>query len=182
IDDAQRAQALRTGSNVPTPTTTPVGSSPERISGRWLVAALLSVVAIVAALLLVWTRGRVPAAGTRGAGQFYVGATPADSFGPGPTRANPIFPYPTRTDVALSPDGTRLVFSARKDGRQQLYLRELTQLDATPIAGTDNSNNPFFSPDGQWLGFWTGVVDAGAIGELKRMRLDGSPAVTLARG
>jgi len=179
IDDAERAQALHAGSSVPTSTTTPVRSSPEPISRRWLAAALLSVVAIVAALLLVSTRGRVPAASAPG--QFYVGVTPADSFGPGPTRANPIFPYPTRTDVALSPDGTLLVFSARKEGRQQLYLRALTQLEATPIAGTEDSNSPFFSPDGQWLGFWTGVVDAGAIGELKKMRLDGSPAVPLAR-
>jgi serine/threonine-protein kinase len=54
-------------------------------------------------------------------------------------------------------------------------------LESTPFAGTDNSNSPFFSPDGQWLGFWTGAVDSGAIGELKKMRLDGSPAVTLAK-
>jgi eukaryotic-like serine/threonine-protein kinase len=83
--------------------------------------------------------------------------------------------------VALSPDGTLLVFSGRKDERQQLYLRALNQLDATPIAGTDNSNSPFFSPDGRWLGFWTGAVEPGAIGELRKMRLDGSPAVTLAK-
>jgi serine/threonine-protein kinase len=107
--------------------------------------------------------------------------TPADAFGPGPTRTNQIFPYPTRTDVALSPDGTLLVFSARKDGRQQLYLHTQNRLESTPIAGTDNSNSPFFSPDGQWLGFWTGAVDEGAIGELKKVRLDGSPAVTLAK-
>ena len=59
IDDAERAQALHAGSSVPTSTTTPVRSSPEPISRRRLAAALLSVVAIVAALLLVSTRGRV---------------------------------------------------------------------------------------------------------------------------
>jgi len=144
IDDAERAQALHAGSSVPTSTTTPVRSSPEPISRRWLAAALLSVVAIVAALLLVSTRGRVPAASAPG--QFYVGVTPADSFGPGPTRANPIFPYPTRTDVALSPDGTLLVFSARKEGRQQLYLRALTQLEPRrsrePKTATVRSSHP----------------------------------------
>jgi Tol biopolymer transport system component len=170
IDDAQHGRSLH-------------DDSPRPIVRRWLVATSLGVVllAVVAAAVLVWTWVRPPAASAESASRFLVGVTPADAFGPGPTRTNPIFPYPTRTDVALSPDGTLLVFSARKEGRQQLYLRALNQLDATPIAGTEDSNSPFFSPDGQWLGFWTGVVGAGAIGELKKMRLDGSPAVTLAR-
>jgi serine/threonine-protein kinase len=169
IDDAQHGRALSDDSPAPV--------------FRWrLVATFLGVVllGVAAAAYFVWTRVRVPPSTAESAARFLVGVTPADAFGPGPIRSIPTFPYPTRTDVALSPDGTLLVFSARKDGRQQLYLHTRDRLESSPIAGTDNSNSPFFSPDGQWLGFWTGAVDPGAIGELKKMRLDGSPAVTLA--
>src|SRR4029450_4585393 len=40
--------------------------------------------------------------------------------------------------------------------RQQLYLRALDQLTATPMAGTEGGAAPFFSPNGQWVGFWSG--------------------------
>src|SRR6266849_2801905 len=46
--------------------------------------------------------------------------------------------------VALSPDGTRLVYSARQGGVQQLYLRLLAGLEAKPIAGTEGASEPFF--------------------------------------
>ena len=63
---------------------------------------------------------------------------------------------PTRTAVALSPDGKTLVFSAIWGGTQQLYARRMDQLSATPISGTSGGYSPFFSPDGQWVGFWRG--------------------------
>jgi serine/threonine-protein kinase len=56
--------------------------------------------------------------------------------------------------VALSPDGTRLVYVAESGGGTQLYLRPLDQFEAKPIAGTEGAINPFFSPDGQWVGFY----------------------------
>ena len=168
IDDAQHGRGLP-------------DDSPRPVVRWWLVATcLVALTAVAAAAFLLWTRARPPAANAESGSRFLVGVSPADAFGPGPARTPDVFPYPARTDVALSPDGTLLVFSARKDGRQQLYLHTRNRLESTPIAGTDNSNSPFFSPDGQWLGFWTGTVDTGAIGELKKMRLDGSPPVSLA--
>ncbi|MGK2858047.1 MAG: protein kinase domain-containing protein, partial [Thermoanaerobaculia bacterium] len=57
---------------------------------------------------------------------------------------------------AFSPDGRSLVFSGRVDGRVVLLRRNLGESEATPIAGTDLGANPFFSPDGKWLGFSAG--------------------------
>src|SRR5439155_10050051 len=52
--------------------------------------------------------------------------------------------------VALSPDGSRLVYVA--NGR--LYLQVLDQIDAVPVAGTEGGPvEPIFSPDGRWIAF-----------------------------
>ena len=54
------------------------------------------------------------------------------------------------SSMVLSPDGTRIVYQA--DG--QLHLRVMDQMEATPIPGTDGGTVPFFSPDGESLGFF----------------------------
>jgi Tol biopolymer transport system component/predicted Ser/Thr protein kinase len=64
-----------------------------------------------------------------------------------------------RITAVLSPDGTRIVFVGRgPNGTRQLFTRRLDQSAATPLAGTEASNlsTPFFSPDGEWIGFFTG--------------------------
>jgi serine/threonine protein kinase/Tol biopolymer transport system component len=78
-----------------------------------------------------------------------------------------------RTSLAISRDGTHLVYVAQRGTATQLYLRELDKLDATPLAGTVGANQPFFSPDGQWIGFFAGR-------ELKKVSLRGDQPVTLA--
>ena len=60
-----------------------------------------------------------------------------------------------RQSLALSPDGKRLAYVAHRGGVPRLYIRELDAFDAKPLAGTEGAFQPFFSPDGEWLGFFT---------------------------
>jgi eukaryotic-like serine/threonine-protein kinase len=55
---------------------------------------------------------------------------------------------------ALSPDGTRVAFVARKEGKNSLWVRSLDKLEATPLRGTDDAFFPFWSPDGSALAFF----------------------------
>jgi eukaryotic-like serine/threonine-protein kinase len=73
--------------------------------------------------------------------------------------------------IALSPDGTCLVYVAN----QQLYVRKLNELTATSLAGTEGVDpvEPFFSPDGQWVAFWSNP-------ELRKVPIGGGTASTLA--
>jgi serine/threonine-protein kinase len=76
--------------------------------------------------------------------------------------------------IAISPDGRELVYRAMKGGYQQLYLRALDEMEARPIPGTEDGFSPFFSPDGQWIGYFS-------YGRLKKVSLLGGPPVTLCR-
>jgi serine/threonine protein kinase/Tol biopolymer transport system component len=75
-------------------------------------------------------------------------------------------------DVALSPDGTHLAYVVRQGDTTQIYLRAIDSLEARPISGTEGATEPFFSPDGQWLGFFAG-------GKLKKISVSGGAALTL---
>ena len=58
------------------------------------------------------------------------------------------------SSVVVSPDGQTLVFVARReDGVTQLYRRSLDRFESQPIPGTEGAANPFFSPNGQSIGF-----------------------------
>jgi Tol biopolymer transport system component/predicted Ser/Thr protein kinase len=79
-----------------------------------------------------------------------------------------------RPAIAISPDGTRLVYAASSIGNQpQLYVRAMNSFEVRPIPGTEDGRYPFFSPDGQWVGFSAGM-------KLKKILLSGGAPVTLA--
>ncbi len=71
--------------------------------------------------------------------------------------------------VALSPDGARLAYAT---GRQ-LYLRSMDRLAAAAIPSSERAHSPFFSPDGEWLGFFT-------ANELKKVSVHGGEPQSLA--
>jgi Tol biopolymer transport system component len=73
----------------------------------------------------------------------------------------------------LSPDGTRLVLVAQgSGGKSRLLTRLLDQPKMTEMAGTEGAFAPFFSPDGQWVGFF-------AAGKLKKIRVSGGDPIPL---
>jgi serine/threonine-protein kinase len=74
--------------------------------------------------------------------------------------------------AAISPDGTRLVFPIGDAGASRMAVWSLGQPNATPLAGTEDGGNPFFSPDGEWVAF-------GAGGKLKKISIHGGPPTTL---
>ena len=74
--------------------------------------------------------------------------------------------------LALSPDGTKLVYVSNQGGAQQIYLRRIDSFEAMPISGTERGESPFFSPDGQWLGFYAG-------GKLMKLPIQGGAPLPL---
>jgi hypothetical protein len=74
--------------------------------------------------------------------------------------------------IAVSPDGTRIAFTATDSRIRQLWLRPLASLAAQPLAGTENADYPFWSPDARFIGFF-------ADGKLKRIEASGGPPQTI---
>jgi Tol biopolymer transport system component len=96
------------------------------------------------------------------------------------------------SSVVISPDGTRLVYASGTPPR--LYMRRLDQPNAVELPGTQGATAPFFSPDGQWVGFSASrqiskiAVDGGAVvplGDVATFRgasWDGDGSVIVASG
>ena len=81
--------------------------------------------------------------------------------------------FDTRYAPAVSPDG-RMIASVAigPDGKSSLYLRGLDGDEMRRITDSDNAAHPFWSPDGRWVGFFSGE---------KLMKVDtaGGPALAL---
>jgi len=135
----------------------PVAAGPATGSttSRWLILTGTIIVAagLVAAALL-WTR--TPAV-PRPIARFSITLPPGEQFTPVEA---------TRHLIALSPDGDRIAFAANG----KLHLRARDQLTSTVIA--EAGANPFFSPDGQWVGYF-------ANGRLMKVSVNGGAPIEL---
>jgi serine/threonine-protein kinase len=83
----------------------------------------------------------------------------------------------TGMPFAISPDGSMLAFvSEERVGVRQLYLRRFGQLKADVLVANASGPlaDPFFSPDGQWIGFFS-VPDRA----IKKISIAGGTAVTI---
>ena len=75
--------------------------------------------------------------------------------------------------LAVSPDGQTLVYVGQgEDRRQRLMVRELDDVTARPLPGTEDAAFPFFSPDGRWVAFIRG-------NQIYKIALDGNAPQTL---
>jgi serine/threonine-protein kinase len=122
----------------------------------WIAAA----VALMAAPVAIWIAAR---------GRGLVERTPirlSVDLGPEATPAG-------RTIVAISPDGNRLVFlTNHPDGKSGLTVRLLNEARDIPLRDTEDAVDPFFSPDGEWIGFF-------AEGKMKKTLTRGGAVTVL---
>jgi serine/threonine-protein kinase len=89
--------------------------------------------------------------------------------------ANEALFVPLGAATVVSPDGGNLVFVTGDDSGREMRLRALDQLHDTQLtagASTDGPYHPFFSPDGDWLGFVTAT-------DLKKIPVTGGTPITL---
>lgn len=159
-----------------------VARTPVPASSHFALFAVI--VATVCAGLLAWAvLGRTP----RTEAPAVVQATPKPT--PKPVRRFSIGlspKYPLKQPnafmgdavIAISPDGSTLVYVTKSGSETQLISRRLDELDAHIIPGTEGAWNPFFSPDGQWLGFQE--RNAGAESRIMKIPLQGGIAIALA--
>jgi Tol biopolymer transport system component/tRNA A-37 threonylcarbamoyl transferase component Bud32 len=130
--------------------------SPRSSRAAIAVAAVLAVVAAVA--LAAWWRS--PRAGDRPLMRLSLDLG-ADAIGG------------DGGDIAISPDGRRIAFVVRgQDGKPQLAMRLLDQSKSTVLAGTEGAHQPFFSPDGQWIAYFT-------HGSLNKISIQGGAPVAV---
>ena len=141
-------------------------ASPPMAAKRRPIIAIASVTLLVGAAVLATWALTPPAPGKLQPMRFAIV----------PTAAHPL-QIQAGANLALSPDGTHLVYVSR-DG--QLMVRAIEQLDAVPLGGITDARSPFFSPDGRWVGFSTGGV-RGNGGELKKVSITGGPPLSLCR-
>jgi serine/threonine protein kinase len=76
------------------------------------------------------------------------------------------------THVAISPDGRRLVAVIDTDKGELLWLRRMDGLEPQILSGTEGAQNPFWSPDGRFVGFFAG-------GKLKKVGMFGASPETI---
>jgi Tol biopolymer transport system component len=116
---------------------------------RPLAVGMIAGAAIIGSMILgalLWNYFREARISPPAPMQFAITVTPASEY---------IQAYWNQPVVAISPDGSRLAYVAARDGITQLFLQEVGRLEVAPVAGTQGARNPFFSPGGAWVGFFT---------------------------
>ncbi len=72
--------------------------------------------------------------------------------------------------LAISRDGRRIIQTVRQGTRASLYIKDGDAFTLREVEGTDDARGPFFSPDGNWIGF-----DADGVMQKVRLPAGGTP-------
>ena len=150
----------------------PVAGHRRGRPGVWAAAVAANVIALIA--LWSWLRPPAPAA------PVVMRFTAAGAFN------RPGVP-------ALSRDGRQLAYQRQGPDpvtgapRRVIYIRKIDELEARPLAGTDDAMEPTFSPDAQWVAFLTSssqlrTAQLSNLRQLKKVPVAGGEAQTLAQG
>ncbi len=134
--------------------------------GQWTpVAKALGGIAAVMTLAFSWSL-------TRGGSE----AAPLNrrfELGLGALAPMPIFN--ASAELAISRDGSKIAYAAVIGSQSSLHVRSLDQTETRVLAGTGVVWSPFFSPDGEWIGYLDPVA-----GEVKKISVQGGQAIVLA--
>ena len=135
--------------------------SRQRILGA-SAAGLVAALILVTATAWIVTRWSVPT------------VPPVTRFTIVPPAGQPLSLVGADRDFAIAPDGTFVVYRALSS-QPQLMVRFMNELEARPLAGTENGRWPFISPDGRWVGFF--AFDF----QVKKVSITGGPPIPLCR-
>ncbi len=131
---------------------------------EWIWPAIAAVM-FVALVLVVWNPWRREPTAVRSAMRFTVDLSDAA----------PLIWSQSQSGLAVSPDGKNFAYTAQIPTTSQIYLHHMDQLTSQPIPGTENSAEPVFSPDGEWIAFNT------AQERLSRVSIFGGAPETVCR-
>ena len=164
--DLRRQLTLVQGGSQPS-TAVPAVAVPRRAPWRLATPSVVAGVAIGSLItgIAVWSMTRP-------------GPRPVARAMVTPPASRPVILGAPDVNVAITPDGTRLVYRATIDSLPYLFVRPLAELEATPLGGlTARPRNPFISSDGNWVGFF----DASGT-ELFKVSILGGPPITISTG
>jgi Tol biopolymer transport system component len=126
----------------------PAGAAAPPVAHRAIIWTLAGLSGVLAAALLasIWSRRSLPAATAPQAPVRFSIVLPADQS------LDESIGY----SVAFSPDGKRIAYVANRGSERSVYVRALDSFESVRVAGTERASSPFFSPDGEWIGFEAG--------------------------
>ncbi len=158
------AEGSQSGAGLPVPVPVPVPAAARRVRGALVWSGLgLLIGAALATILL-----------RRGPGAAVLAGSPLRlELDLAPTERLLTGSIYSGVTLRLAPDGRAIVYVARKGATTELRYRNLETGESRSIPGTVGALDPFFSPDGRWVGFQQGVA-------LRRVALSGGTPLDVA--
>jgi len=149
--------------------TVPAGGLTRSLRDRGTVLACLVAGLVLGAVGAVVIASYLRPSSAEGPVSRFAFGFPSPDGQPAASEGFPLRDFPA---VAISRDGTKIAYLGARGHTTQLLLRRVDRLEPQPLPDSANATSPFFSPDGQWVGFF-------ADGKLKKASVQGGEATTL---